>query len=99
MNGQELDEANAELGQKPKKGVWFWVVLVLGIIFGLFILLVVGLFFISLAGRPGGPMYPFIPIPKNTLGSTNRHELFMNLLMDTSDTEVNYSVFSRRSLE
>lgn len=94
MDKQRMDEANGQLGQKPKKrSILFWVVL--GIIIGIVVIIIgaIGLFFMFFAYRQA--TYPYIPAPNRTLGSRSFSELFTNAIWDMSEEAVKYSVYSR----
>jgi hypothetical protein len=96
MRQEQLNSAYERLELKatkrPKRLLW----LVIGIIIGI---IVVVMFILLWAWRTD-PInsYPYIPVPKNTVRSTSVPELIGNVILDTNDTAVEYSVISRQNL-
>jgi len=78
---------------KSKKVLW----IIIGIIVSA-VVVIGALIFWYVRNNGSFSTYPYIPIPKNSLRSSSFSELFSNLLMDTNETAVEYSVFSRSNL-
>ena len=95
MNGNELDRANGQLGQPPKKKKWLWLRILIGIILGILLALLVFIIYRWWDLKYNSSIYPYIPVPKNTVRSHSARELLANLVLDINETQTEYAVYRR----
>lgn len=97
MRQEQLNSAYENLQMKKsstsksKRIIW----LIIGIIVGIILVFLFLVFWVFKNHYNNPFTYPYIPVPKNTIRSTSFPELLGNVILDTNDTAVEYSVISR----
>ena len=98
MDQRELGYANTRLKQRDhrRSKPLFWIII--GIIFGIIIIVVIVLLWLMKSSVDNSSTYPYIPAPQNTIRSTSLNDLIANILLDTNESGVKYSVISKSDM-
>jgi hypothetical protein len=96
MDLERLNNANDTLEQSKMKPSKELIKLIIAAVIVLSVITITLVYLILTVNRQD--TYPYIPNPKNTLRSTSKPELVMNLLHDLTDTATLYSVVYRAHL-